>query len=105
MGTLLARIPRPLFPQFTFLFDNLKSHFSDTVYNMVYAAGHRMLPRPAYSPSDGPIEYIFNIVEQALQKDMYLIRTEDDLLRHTNQIVANIDANTIDNTFIHCGYL
>jgi hypothetical protein len=60
---VLARLPAG-HPRI-FMWDNLKSHFSDALINEIYLAGHSIVPRPAYYPVDGPIEYVFNQVESA----------------------------------------
>ena len=86
----------------TFLWDNLRSHYSDAVAFAIYSAGHRIINRPAYYPQDGPIEYIFNRVEMGLRDRLYLIRHDDQLIWHTHDIISGIHA--VEETFVHCGY-
>jgi len=97
---VLARLP-PGIPRI-FLWDNLKSHFSDALINEIYLAGHSVIPRPAYYPVDGPIEYVFNQVECGLIARVNHVRTEADLIRETMNIVANVGG--FNETFRHCGY-
>jgi hypothetical protein len=97
---LLARLP-PGIPRI-FMWDNLKSHFSDELINEIYLAGHSIVPRPAYYPVDGPIEYIFNQIECGLKERMYYIMNETDLVREVYNIITNIQG--LDETFAHCGY-
>jgi transposase len=101
MVSLLARLPR--FPQITFLWDNLDSHGAAPVIAAIYAAGHRVQPRPPYSPQDGPIEYVFNAIELHLENRMYQIKTNADLERHMANIIAYKIGDT-DRYFAHCGY-
>ncbi len=89
-------------PVRTFLWDNLTSHHSPVVVNSVYAAGHRIVPRPPYRPCDGPIEYVFNQLEQRLKDKLYVIRSDVDLVHWVNIIVMNLSG--FDATFVHCGY-
>lgn len=80
---ILARIPAV--PARVFMWDNLRSHYSGQVAHNVYEAGHSILPRPAYSPCDGPIEYMFNHIERQLQLRMYDIRNIICYATHAHQ--------------------
>ena len=97
---LLQRLPR--YPSRVFIWDNLSSHYDPEVALAIYEAGHCILPRPPYSPQDGPIEYVFNTVEVQLRLRMYEIFNNFDLERTVYDIVAHI-GNT-DAYFRHCGY-
>ena len=88
--------------RFCFLYDNLKSHLTNAVMTAITARGHMVAPRPAYYPVDGPIEYFFNQIEQALSQLQYEIRSEADLVRAVRVIFNNIQ--NVDRTFRHCGY-
>ena len=85
-----------------FLWDNLKTHYFDAVANEIYLAGHSIIPRPAYYPEDGPIEYVFNALENGIVRRLHEICVEDDLIHAIHQTIAEI-TNT-DMFFIHCGY-
>jgi hypothetical protein len=99
--SLLLRFPQGT-PRKDFLFDNLRSHFSDEILYEIYNQGHRITPRPAYYPADGPIEYIFNQIEMGLSQNLYKIRTDDDIIACTRFVFTNLQG--IDATFRHCGY-
>ena len=89
--------------QRAFIYDNLKAHLSDDVILAIYNAGHIVIPRPAYYPCDGPIEYVNHQIEMGLKSRLYFIRNHTDLVYHLHQVIANI--RNIDATFVHCGYL
>ena len=62
-----------------------------------------MLPRPPWYPEDGPVEYIFNQVDNHLKyigRDR--VRTVDDLIPAIRAGVAAVRG--IGATFLHCGY-
>jgi transposase len=46
--------------------DNLLAHHHDATLNAILNAGHRFVFRAPYWPVDGPIEYVFNTIEMAL---------------------------------------
>lgn len=98
--SLLPRLPP--FPPKVFLWDNLRAHYSPQVFEAIYRAGHAIRARPPYCPQDGPIEYVFNVIENDLTLRMYQIRTKDDLERHMYNVIAGV-GNT-DAFFVHCGY-
>lgn len=100
INSLMDRIPQG--QRRTFIWDNLKSHFSAEIYLAVHLRGHRIVPRPPWYPVDGPIEFVFNQYEMGLRERLYVIRNTDDLINHTHQVIANIRG--IPETFAHCGY-
>ena len=59
-------------PPRTFLWDNLRSHKSARIVNLVYNAGHRIVCRLPHRPQDGPIECVFN----ALAQKTFMARTK-----------------------------
>ena len=75
LGMLVGGPPR------TFICDNLRSHSSAAVVHAIYAAGHRIVPRPAYYPEDGPVEFVINEIEMGLRQQLYVIRNYHDLVR------------------------
>jgi len=99
MQTLLPRLGNQ---RHTVLMDNLNSHFSDATQNAFDQTVHRLLPRPAYCPQFAPIEFFFNQIEQALQKRMYQIKDEFQLIAAVHTIVGNLQG--VRETFLHCGY-
>ena len=46
-----------------FAMDNLNAHTNPTIFAMIINSGHRILFRAPYYPVDGPIEYIFNTIQ------------------------------------------
>jgi len=84
------------------LMDNLPAHFSPAIITAIYAAGHHIVPRAAYYPVDGPIEYVFNHVEIELRKRLYMIRTSADLVFHVNRIIGAL--GNFRATYNHVGY-
>jgi hypothetical protein len=88
-------------PQLCFTWDNLTSHLSPLVVNTVTAHGHLSVPRAPYHPWDGPIEYIFNRIDQGLQTLLHLIHSEADLYHYIRLIFGTLDQ--FDATFAHCG--
>ena len=92
----------PGVPQITFLHDNLTAHHSALVTNTIRRAGHQVLPRPAYRPTDGPIEFVINTLEQELTNRIYHIMDDNDLYRELHSVVAGMRG--FDAYFAHCGY-
>jgi hypothetical protein len=87
-----------------FMHDNLSSHLNPQITNTVLAAGHRVIARPPYRPCDGPIEWIFNQVQQELARRMFVIITKNDLRREVGNIIQSLTAANILATFTRCGY-
>jgi len=108
IGSIVASLPDPLAlvnpgPQRTFLWDNLTSHHAPQVFNTVTLAGHRVLARPPYRPVDGPIEYVFNQLQQELSHRIHHIPNEAAFVQEVHAIVTNLGG--FDATFQHCGYV
>mmetsp|Transcript_3698 Transcript_3698/g.8392 ORF Transcript_3698/g.8392 Transcript_3698/m.8392 type:complete len:276 (+) Transcript_3698:488-1315(+) len=103
--TLLARLAilQPHRPRRTFMWDNLSSHYSDTAHHMIFAAGSQAIPRPPHRPQDGPIEFIFNQLEVALQQRMYQVTDETALVGAVHACISNLKG--FRETFLHCGYV
>jgi transposase len=57
---------------------------------MIIGAGHRLVYRAPYYPVDGPIEYVFNIIQQELAYQMHYIKDLPTLPGHINAIVASL---------------
>ena len=90
-------------PMRTFLWDNLSAHLNAAVFNAVTFPGHQTVARPPYRPEWGPIEFIFNQLEQELQHRIHWIKDENDFHREVMSILTNLSG--FDATFVHCGYL
>eukprot|EP00567_Pseudictyota_dubia_P014059 CAMPEP_0197436338 /NCGR_PEP_ID=MMETSP1175-20131217/3810_1 /TAXON_ID=1003142 /ORGANISM="Triceratium dubium, Strain CCMP147" /LENGTH=382 /DNA_ID=CAMNT_0042965605 /DNA_START=300 /DNA_END=1448 /DNA_ORIENTATION=- len=85
-----------------FTMDNLAAHSNNLVVQLIHAAGHRVVFRAPYYPVDGPIEYLFNTLQQGLTFALYRISNDGDLCREVRAIIGRI----VDfvEYFIHCGF-
>jgi len=82
--------------------DNLGSHKSAAIRQMIRSAGARLWYLPPYSPDLNPIEQAFAKVKhwmRAAQK-----RTIEDIWRHLGHLVATIKPNECRNYFPNDGY-
>jgi hypothetical protein len=77
-------------PRRCFTMDNLVVHHHQIIAQMIFARGHRLAFRAPYYPVDGPIEYVFNTIQQALTQRLYLIVTHQHLYNHVHAIVGSI---------------
>ena len=87
----------------TLMWDNLSAHRNAVVYNTVTGAGHRVLQRPPYRPVDGPIEYIFNQLQNQLTLRAGEISDDVTFSALVHSILTNLGG--FDATFVHCGYV
>ena len=85
-----------------FIMDNLNVHRSPTVFALIVGAGHRVLYRAPYYPIDGPIEYVFNTIQNLLCIFMREITDVESLRNNLIQIIGSIE-NFI-NYFAHVGF-
>ena len=92
----------PGVPQITFLHDNLATHHSARVTNTIRLTGHQVLPRPAYRPTDGPIEFAINTIEKELTGRILHIMDDSDLYRELQSVVTGLRG--FDAYFAHCCY-
>ena len=76
---------------------------SALVSQLIMMRGHCLVFWAPYYPVDGPIEYVFNTIQQAIALSMYVITDINDLI---NKVIA-IVRFLIDfvNYFIHCGFV
>jgi transposase len=84
------------------IMDNLGSHKSAAVRQMIRTAGARLWYLPPYSPDLNPIEQAFAKIKhwmRAAQK-----RTVEDTWRHIGHLVAAIDPSECSNYFANAGY-
>jgi len=82
--------------------DNLGSHKSAAVRQMIQAAGARLWYLPPYSPDLNPIEQAFAKIKhwmRAAEK-----RAIDDTWRHIGRLVATIKPHECNNYFVNAGY-
>ncbi|KAJ1414605.1 hypothetical protein B484DRAFT_335193, partial [Ochromonadaceae sp. CCMP2298] len=80
-----------------------QGHFGDMTDNKIITAGHRIVARPCYNPSDAPIEYIFNQIELAMQRHLHNLHSDADLIAAVNDAIASL--NSFAATFTQCGYV
>lgn len=85
-----------------FLMDNLSAHHSPIIYQLIADAGHRIVFRAPYYPEDGPIEFVFNHIEQRLTDYQYHADDADALRQAVQEIVTRMES--FENFFTHCGY-
>lgn len=85
-----------------FIMDNLSAHVNIVIAQIIRDAGHRVVFRAPYYPVDGPIEYVFNTIQQELTMKLYEIYTADQLQAGVNDIITSLP--TFERYFTHCGY-
>jgi hypothetical protein len=85
-----------------FIMDNLSSHTNAYIRQIVNAAGHRIVFRAPYYPVDGPIEFVFNTIEQALGSYFYTVRTDNELMQAVYTEIGKME--TFVPYFVNCGY-
>jgi transposase len=60
------------------------------IQQVIRNAGHRVVYRAPYYAMDGPIEYVFSTLQQALTLALYRITDENGLRQEIYAIVAGI---------------
>lgn len=102
---MMAAFPHPERRRYL-LWDNLSSHGTERVRQLVHAAGHLIIPRPAYYPVDGPIEYVFNMVQTELYHSANEVQNDEDFENELVSILYNLhrDGEGFAGYFRHCGY-
>lgn len=73
---------------FCFVMDNLNIHHNAAILQLIVMRGHRFVFRAPYHPVDGPIEYVFNTIENFLTSNMHEIHGNADVLRFIQDIIA-----------------
>lgn len=101
-----AFIERVLVPQLRpgdiVVMDNLSSHKSVRVRQMIEPAGASLRYLPPYSPDLNPIEMVFSKVKQLLRS--LACRTRDGLWRSMQDVLDAVTVNDATNCFAHAGY-
>jgi len=82
--------------------DNLGSHKSAAVRQMIRAAGARLRYLPPYSPDLNPIEQAFAKIKHWMR--MAQKRTVEDTWRHVGALVETIQPQECQNYFENAGY-
>jgi hypothetical protein len=85
-----------------FIMDNLSAHHSILITQIIHAASHRIVFRAPYYPIDGPIEYVFNTIQQELTRELYRVNNNADLERIIQRIINRM--TDFQRYFLHCGY-
>ena len=85
------------------IMDNLNKHHNALVLGEIRAAGHRYCFQAPYWPVNGPIEYIFNTIENALSYKMYEVKTVAELQTNVDIIIRNIPS--FENCFTNVDYI
>ena len=88
--------------RFCFILDNLIVHTNPMVIVLILLAGHRFVFRAPYWPKDAPIEYVFNVLENALNIRMHEIFDDGDIRRVLCDTLRNI--HWFSEWFHHVGY-
>ncbi len=84
------------------IMDNLGSHKSAAVRQMIRAAGARLWYLPPYSPDLNPIEQAFAKIKHWMRSAQK--RTIEDTWRHIGDLLATIQPRECNNYFKNAGY-
>lgn len=82
--------------------DNLSSHKSARVVELIETVGAQVAFLPPYSPDLNPIENIFSKVKQLLRG--LRPKSLQQIVEATAKVLQQITLNEIDAAFLHCGY-
>ncbi|WP_092573512.1 IS630 family transposase [Rhizobium lusitanum] len=82
--------------------DNLGSHKSVAIRQMIRNAGARLWYLPPYSPDLNPIEQAFAKIKHWMR--LAQKRTIDDTWRYIGHLVKTIEPNECNNYFVNAGY-
>ncbi len=82
--------------------DNLGSHKSPAIRQMIRAAGARLWYLPPYSPDLNPIEQAFAKIKHWMRTAQK--RTIEETWRHIGHLVATIEPGECENYFANAGY-
>ena len=69
---------------------------------LIRNAGHRILFRAPYYAVDGPIEYLFDTLQQGLTRALYRVTNGQQLIQELLALIGVIP--DFINYFTHCGY-
>jgi transposase len=82
--------------------DNLGSHKSSAIRQMIRAAGARLWYLPPYSPDLNPIEQAFAKIKHWMRTAQK--RTIEETWRHIGYLVSTIEPHECANYFANAGY-
>ena len=91
------------------MWDNLRSHLTNQVYQTVYIRPSpnkfEIVPRPPYMPKYGPTEYAFAELGFRLRQNCQPDWNFDNLHQHVINVLSSIGRNgSFDSLYEHCGY-
>ncbi len=102
-GAFVQRVLVPaLRPGDVVVLDNLSSHKSPRVREMIEDAGATLEYLPPYSPDFNPIEMVFSKIKQRLRS--MACRTRDALWTGMQAVLDTITPTDAHNCFTHAGY-
>jgi transposase len=84
------------------IMDNLGSHKSAAIRQMIQAAGARLWYLPPYSPDLNPIEQAFAKIKHWMRTAQK--RTIDQVWRHIGHLTTTIESPECNNYFVGAGY-
>ena len=84
------------------IMDNLGSHKSAAIRQMIHAAGARLWYLPPYSPDLNPIEQAFAKIKHWMRSAQK--RTVEETWRHVGHLVETIQSEECANYFNNAGY-
>lgn len=84
------------------IMDNLGSHKSKAVRDMITEAYARLWFLPPYSPDLNPIEQTFSKIKHGMRQAQR--RTIEDVWRQVGHITKQVTANECENYFLNAGY-
>jgi transposase len=96
------QLVRVLKPGDIVVMDNLGSHKSAAVRQLIRQAGARLWYLPPYSPDLNPIEQAFSKIKHWMRQAQK--RTLDDTWRHIGRLVSTIKPEECQNYFVNAGY-
>jgi transposase len=84
------------------IMDNLSSHKSDRILELIQQRGAQVRFLPAYSPDLNPIEMMWSKVKTSLRSTE--ARTQPALTKAIAAALDGVTAQDARNWFAHCGY-
>ena len=82
--------------------ENLSSHHNVQMSLLIFMAGHRLIFQALYYPIDGPIEYVFNMIQGPLCINLANIVDGPTLV--DKEVAAIGDNETFELYYVNCGY-
>lgn len=99
---VVQQLVKVLKPGDIVVMDNLGSHKSPAVRQMIRKAGARLWYLPPYSPDLNPIEQVFAKIKHWMR--IAQKRTIDDACDHIGHLVTSILPGECSNYFVNAGY-